>query len=119
MLRRCFSAICVTLCTAVPLASPFCDLPHVKPDANADRASIPEVYRWNLEDLYPSEMDWATAFASAQTELARLADLHGELSQPTKLAAYLDSYAELASVGGCHDGECVREGVVVHGVLQK
>ena len=72
MFRPSFVVLCVLLSAAVAAAAPSGDLPEYTPDASADRASIPELYKWNLEDLYPSDEDWSTSFASAEVELAGL-----------------------------------------------
>jgi oligoendopeptidase F len=71
------------------------DLPRVTPDGNADRESIPDGYKWNLEDLYASHQAWDAAFESARAELGRLSEYHARLDEPAALNDYLDAYFEL------------------------
>jgi len=71
------------------------DLPSITPDGNADRETIPDAYKWNLEDLYPTDPAWEEAFEAAQSELARLSEFHGRLGEPAVLNAYLDAFFKL------------------------
>ena len=75
------------------------ELPPYAPDANADRESIPAVYRWNLEDLYTDEVRWETAFNDAVVELAELEALHDSLTDVDALADYLGRFYDLELAG--------------------
>jgi oligoendopeptidase F len=44
-----------------------------------DRAKIPEQYKWNLADIYPSEAAWRAAKDKLQSELPRLRQFKGKL----------------------------------------
>jgi oligoendopeptidase F len=89
----------ILTCTATAAAGELGSLPPVTPDGNAERASIPAVYRWDLSALYPDEASWATGFADARAELASLATLHPRLDDPAALAAYLGRYYDLELAG--------------------
>jgi oligoendopeptidase F len=71
------------------------NLPRITPDGNADRDTIPDAYKWNLEDLYPTDQAWNEAFKVAQFELGRLSELHGRLGDPATLDGYLEAYFKL------------------------
>ena len=50
--------------TSVALASAFASGPAL----SRERAEVPEKYRWNLADLYPSEAAWSEARSAASRE---------------------------------------------------
>ena len=88
---------CSVLLFAAVLASTgnLAELPTYTPDANADRASIPDVYRWDLTVLFPDDEAWASTFESTEAGLAALSAGHDALSSPEGLAAYMASYFEI------------------------
>ena len=45
-----------------------------------ERAQIPEQYKWNLADIYPSETAWRSAKDRIQAELPKLKQYQGKLS---------------------------------------
>jgi oligoendopeptidase F len=56
-----------------------------------DRAKIPEKYKWNLTDLYPSDDAWRQAKEQAAARLPELAKFKGTLAgSPQQLAGVLD-----------------------------
>jgi oligoendopeptidase F len=56
-----------------------------------DRSKIPDKYKWNLADIYPSEEAWRAAKAKLATDLNQLRDFQGKLgSAPAVLADALD-----------------------------
>ncbi|HEY3354570.1 MAG TPA: oligoendopeptidase F [Polyangia bacterium] len=61
--------------------------------AGADeRAAIPEKYKWNLADLYPSEAAWDAARTGIAARIPRLAAHRGHLGDSAKaLASALDA----------------------------
>ena len=63
------------------------DLPSYRPDGNADRTSIPAVYRWDLAALYPSDEAWSEALTRARKGVDELAAYHGRLHDAEALAA--------------------------------
>jgi oligoendopeptidase F len=71
------------------------DLPRIVPDGNADRESIPDAYKWNLDDLYATHQAWDVAFEAAQAELGLLSEFHDRLDEPAALKSYLEAYYEL------------------------
>ena len=57
-----------------------------------DRAKIPDQYKWNLADIYPSDEAWRAAKEKLQAELPRLRQFRGKLaSSPATLADALDT----------------------------
>jgi len=70
------------LLTALALAAPA---------AAKDRSEIPEKYRWNLADLFPSEAAWVAAREKASARVSGLAAHQGKLGQSAaSLRAALD-----------------------------
>src|SRR5215831_16906456 len=57
-----------------------------------DRANIPDKYKWNLADLYPSDAAWRAAKEAFAAELPSIGKFKGRLmSSPTTLADGLDT----------------------------
>jgi oligoendopeptidase F len=62
-----------------------------------DRASIPDRYKWNLADLYPSDEAWRSAKDTVVAEIPKLAVFKGTLgSSPARLADALDEANRIA-----------------------
>jgi oligoendopeptidase F len=88
------------LTTAYPAGgetAPAAALPVVVPDANVERSAIPEVYRWELSPLFPSDQAWDEARLKLLGELPQLARFEGRLAEPAQLAGCLDLYFRLHS----------------------
>ncbi len=61
-----------------------------------DRAKIPEQYKWNLADIYPTDAAWRAAKAKVAADLPQLARSKGKLaSSAGTLAEALDRRYEL------------------------
>jgi len=84
----------LVLLTLLTIASAG-DLPAWQPDPNADRASIPDVYKWDLTALYADEAAWAAELEMAQAQLETLKGFRGTLSDPTQLQACLELYFDI------------------------
>jgi oligoendopeptidase F len=57
-----------------------------------DRSAIPDKYKWNLADLYPSDASWRAAKEAFAAELPTIAKFKGRLmSSPSSLADGLDT----------------------------
>src|SRR3954469_7075059 len=62
-----------------------------------DRAKVPDRYKWNLADLYPSDEAWRAAKEKVLEEIAPLASFKGTLGQsPQRLADALDTANRVA-----------------------
>jgi oligoendopeptidase F len=62
-----------------------------------DRAKIPDKYKWNLADLYPSDDAWRAAKDKVTPEIAKLATFKGTLgTSPARLADALDTANRVA-----------------------
>ncbi|MBI5068349.1 MAG: oligoendopeptidase F family protein [Deltaproteobacteria bacterium] len=78
--------LAATLAAAAPL-------PNHAPDAAADRARIPDVYKWNLSPLVDGEKAFEEGLAQAARLRERLA-ARGKLAEPRALADALAVYFE-------------------------
>jgi len=67
-------------------------LPSYEPDANADRASIPGDYIWDLTVLFPDDEAWAVTLDETREKLDALDSSQDALSSPDRLAAYMEAY---------------------------
>jgi oligoendopeptidase F len=57
-----------------------------------DRSAIPDKYKWNLADLYPSDASWRSAKEAFAAELPTIGKFKGRLmSSPSTLADALDT----------------------------
>ncbi len=84
------------LCVVMPVAAdPRPELPVVVPDANADRADIPEIYTWDLDPLFASDEDWDAARLKLLAGIPSLGQYEGELADPAALTACLELYFRL------------------------
>ena len=62
-----------------------------------DRSKIPEKYKWNLKDLYPSDDAWQEAKKKFVAEMPKIESFKGTLNQsPAQLLACLQYDAELS-----------------------
>jgi hypothetical protein len=85
---------CSTFMLAAVLASTgvLSGLPEYKPDANADRGSIPAAYLWDLTVLFPDDDAWSQTLEKTRVSLEGLSSLHDTLGEPESLAAYMEIY---------------------------
>jgi oligoendopeptidase F len=65
------------------------------PDANMDRAQVPDLYKWNLGKLFKDEGSFEKAIATVETGRERLKGYTGRLADPLALHACLDTYFAL------------------------
>src|SRR5882762_7229040 len=57
-----------------------------------DRSKIPDKYKWNLADIYPSDAAWRAAKDAFVAEIPSLGKFKGKLmSSPSTLADALDT----------------------------
>src|SRR5215470_19739732 len=57
-----------------------------------DRSKIPDKYKWNLADIYPSDASWRAAKEAFAAEIPALEKFKGRLtSSPSALADALDA----------------------------
>ena len=62
-----------------------------------DRAKIPEQYKWNLSDLYPTDAAWRAAKDKVAAEIPRLGAFKGRLaSSPATVADALEMMSALS-----------------------
>jgi oligoendopeptidase F len=67
------------------------------PSASRDRAQVPEKYRWDLNDLFPSDAAWKEARADVAKRVAAFPDRHqGKLGSSPK--ALGDALSEMAQI---------------------
>jgi oligoendopeptidase F len=61
-----------------------------------ERSRIPDRYKWDLRDIYPSDADWKTAKQAFVSGMGRISGFKGHLSEsPEKLLACLETVYEL------------------------
>ncbi len=53
--------------------------------AYTDRKEIPEKYKWNLADIFPSEEDWEKSFAEMSAKMNEVVRFKGKLGDREKL----------------------------------
>ena len=64
-----------------------------------ERKDVPDKYKWNLADLYPSEADWTKAKEAIAQRLPELAKYRGRLGKsPKEMAAALQTMFDLDRV---------------------
>ncbi|MEW5853663.1 MAG: oligoendopeptidase F [Myxococcota bacterium] len=62
------------------------------PDANLERAKVPEQYKWKLDPLFKDDAAFEAALSAIPGERAKMRELKGKLSQPAELRKCLDLY---------------------------
>lgn len=71
------------------------DLPEYEPDPNAERAAVPDGYKWDLAPLFPSVEAWEAARQRVLREAPALARFERKLSDPAELRDCLRLYFRL------------------------
>jgi oligoendopeptidase F len=62
-----------------------------------DRSKVPEQYTWKLSDIFPSDQDWQAEKNRVKTEIPKVEQYRGKLSQsPAQLLAALDFVTDLS-----------------------
>jgi oligoendopeptidase F len=80
------------LVRALLLASALAGLAITLSAQERDRSTIPEKYRWNLSDIYPSDAAWRAAKDAFTAEIPTVGKFNGRLmSSPATLADALDT----------------------------
>lgn len=81
-LPRTLARLAATLALATALAAPA----HAK-----ERAEIPDAYKWNLDELFPSEAAWEKARAAVAARIPEVGAFQGKLGgSPASLLAALE-----------------------------
>src|SRR3569832_2380281 len=69
-----------------------CALAAVVSAQDKDRSAIPDKYKWNLADIYPSDASWRAAKEAFTAEIPALGKFKGRLmSSPSALADALET----------------------------
>jgi len=71
------------------------DQPPYQPDANAARADVPDVYKWNLTQLFATDAAWEQELQTLQKEIPGLTEYQGKLAEPSELKQGLELYFQL------------------------
>ena len=71
------------------------ELPPFVPDAAGSRAAIPQVYKWDLTALYPSEQALKDSMQALRARIPSLDQCRGTLGEPSKLERCLTLYSDL------------------------
>ena len=64
----------------------------VTPDGNAKRETIPDTYKWNLDQLFENDAAFETQLGTLDGEIEKLLKFKGKLKNPKKLYLCLDHY---------------------------
>ena len=75
------------------------DPPAFTPDSNASRSNIPEVFKWDLGPLFPSDEAWDEARLQLLEYIPGLEAYDGRLAEPAALLGCLELYFKLHSDG--------------------
>lgn len=59
-------------------------LPEYRPRVDAGRADVPEIFKWNLSDMFESPRAWENEFASLEASVPTLAGCKGRLMEEAK-----------------------------------
>jgi oligoendopeptidase F len=97
-----WTLVTVPMLTAIPngMAADFTADPLAfTPDSNAPRSTIPEVFKWNLAPLFPSDEAWDEARQKLLKDIPGLEAYDGKLAEPAALRACLELYFRLHSDG--------------------
>jgi len=97
-----WTLVTVPTLTAIPngIAAEFAaGPPAFTPDSNAARSAIPEVFKWNLAPLFPSDEAWDAARLKLLKNIPGLEAYDGKLAEPAALWACLELYFRLHSDG--------------------
>jgi oligoendopeptidase F len=92
-----FLALALPLCALTSEPAMADDLPAYTPDSNADRADVPDAYKWDLGKLFADDAAWERAATELTTEIEDLRSYQGKLADGPTLLACLDRYVELHS----------------------
>jgi len=83
-MKRTLIAVLLTVCSAAAVAQ------------ERDRSKIPDQYKWNLADIYPTEAAWRSAKDTLAGGLSQMKQFEGKLtSSPQVLADALDRQSAL------------------------
>ncbi len=89
------SCSCLALTVLLASTGGLAGLPEYTPDANAERASIPADFLWDLTVLFPDDEAWMSTFEATEEGLAVLSARYETLGTPGGLAAYMASYFDI------------------------
>ena len=83
-MKRAFTAVAIAVCSVALVAQ------------ERDRGRIPEQYKWNLADIYPSDAAWRTAKDKLAADLPQIKQFEGRLTASAQtLADALDRQSAL------------------------
>ena len=89
------AALLATCALLVPVLLLAADLPAYEPDANDTRAQVPDIYKWNLDQLYPSVDAWEKEMTTLASEISELDRYRGKLDDPEAMGECLALYFDL------------------------
>jgi len=88
-------ALLATCALLVPVLLLAADLPAYEPNANDTRAQVPDIYKWNLDQLYPSVDAWEKEMTDLAAEISKLDRFRGKLDDPKAMDECLALYFDL------------------------
>ena len=69
-----------------------------KPDANMDRASVPDNYKWDLSPLYKNDSEFESSLGAVSAGIDHLKRYKGQLQDPEALFNCLQEYFEVRAL---------------------
>ena len=87
-----FVFLSALLCVASAGAT---ELPEYRPDPNAPRSAVPDIYKWNLTPIFSSDAAWDQARNKLLEGIPALSKYKGKLADPAALQQCLKLYFEL------------------------
>lgn len=94
-LRPAVSVTAISLVLVAGALAAAADLPAYRPDANADRAQVPDVFKWDLTPLFATDQEWEKTVQEVTEAVGGLAGYRGRLADPAAMRECLDLYFSL------------------------
>lgn len=66
-----------------------------KPDANAPRSNVPNIYKWDISPLFRSDSEWDSAYNNVRAQISGLSIHKGKLNSAPSIKACLDDFVKI------------------------
>jgi oligoendopeptidase F len=90
-----FALLLTTILSSLAHAVPQEGLPEWTPDPAAERAAVPDIYKWDLTRLFPDDGAWERSRVKLAGRIDELSVFEGKLTDARTLGECLDRYFEL------------------------
>ena len=82
------------------MVAPMVSNADYKPDANAPRSSVPEIFKWDESVLFKSDGDWESVYKKVEDGIDKLSIFKGKLTSADVIKDCLDKYADVQLLFG-------------------